>query len=104
MWAVLPKEKNASKEKLSKPELCSPEKAVVWEADPRTLEMGWRLVSDSQVDPLDIIGSCEKGDTEQYHRHRYAIGKPSYKVYSLFYKKNSVRSVDLYEHVPSIFF
>lgn len=74
VWAVLPKQKNAG-QGASKPELSSPDKALVWETDPRTQEMGWRLVLDSQVDPLDIIASSEKGDTEEYHRHRYAIGK-----------------------------
>lgn len=74
VWAVLPKQKNAGQE-ASKPELSSPEKALVWELDPRTQDMGWRLVLDSQVDPAHVITSCEKSDTEEYHRHRYAIGK-----------------------------
>lgn len=75
VWAVLPKCKNTSQEKVNKPELLSPEKALVWEVDPRIQEMGWRLVSDSQVDPVDVVASCQKGDTEEYHRHRYEIGK-----------------------------
>lgn len=75
VWAVLPKQKNAGQE-ASKPELCSPDKALVWDADPRTQEMGWRLVLDSRVDPLDIVASCQKGDTGEYHRHRYTIGLP----------------------------
>ncbi|KAI3374862.1 hypothetical protein L3Q82_021403 [Scortum barcoo] len=74
-WAVLPKDKDAGQE-ANKPELSSPDKALVWETDPRTPEMGWRLVLDNEVDPSDIIESCEKGDTEEYHRHRYAIGLP----------------------------
>lgn len=76
VWAVLSKKKNAGHE-ASKLELSSPDKVLVWEADPRTQEMGWRLVLESQIDPLDIIASCQKGDTEEYHRHRYAIGKTS---------------------------
>ncbi|TDH05828.1 hypothetical protein EPR50_G00126430 [Perca flavescens] len=75
VWAVLSKKKNAGHE-ASKPELSSPDKVLVWETDPRTQEMGWRLVLESQIDPLDIIASCLKGDTEEYHRHRYAIGLP----------------------------
>ncbi|XP_059200067.1 putative transferase CAF17 homolog, mitochondrial [Centropristis striata] len=75
VWAVLSKQK-ISGEEASKPELSSPDKALVWVTDPRTQEMGWRLVLDSQIDPLNIIASCQKGDTGEYHRHRYAIGLP----------------------------
>lgn len=75
VWSVLSRGDNAGQE-VSKPELSSPEKALVWEADPRTQQMGWRLVLHSEDDPLDIIASCRKGNTEEYHRHRYAIGLP----------------------------
>uniref|UniRef100_A0A3Q3EZN0 Iron-sulfur cluster assembly factor IBA57 n=1 Tax=Labrus bergylta TaxID=56723 RepID=A0A3Q3EZN0_9LABR len=47
VWAVLPKHKSTGEE-ASTPELSSPEKALVWETDPRTQMMGWRLVVDSQ--------------------------------------------------------
>lgn len=77
VWAVLPQRNNPAQE-ASKPELSSPEKALVWEEDPRTQEMGWRLVLDNQTDPLHIIPLCQKGDTAEYHRHRYAIGKASW--------------------------
>lgn len=74
VWAVLPKQKITG-QVASKPELSTSDKALFLEADPRATEMGWRLVLDNQVDPLDILTSCQKGDTEEYHRHRYAIGK-----------------------------
>uniref|UniRef100_A0A1A8DJK5 Iron-sulfur cluster assembly factor IBA57, mitochondrial n=1 Tax=Nothobranchius kadleci TaxID=1051664 RepID=A0A1A8DJK5_NOTKA len=75
VWAVLPQQSESNQDP-GKPEISAPDKALVWEADPRTLQMGWRLVLQSDVDPLDIIASCEKGDTEDYHRHRYSIGVP----------------------------
>lgn len=74
VWAVLPKQKN-TEQVPSKPEISSPDKDLVLVTDPRTKEMGWRLVLNNEVEPLDIITSCRKGDTEEYHRHRYAIGK-----------------------------
>lgn len=79
VWAVLPKQKN-TEQVAGKPELSSPDKGLVWVTDPRTKEMGWRLVLDNQVDASDIITSCHKGDTEEYHRHRYAIGRPKMHV------------------------
>lgn len=74
VWAVLPTQKNAGHND-AKPELSSPDKALAWDNDPRTQEMGWRLVTNSEVDPLDVVASCRKGETEDYHRHRYSIGK-----------------------------
>ncbi|KAM3866190.1 putative transferase CAF17 homolog, mitochondrial [Diretmus argenteus] len=75
VWAVLPQQ-NSTGQELGAPEISSPDKALIWQADPRTEAMGWRLVLDSQVDPVDIIASCRQGDTKEYHRHRYAIGLP----------------------------
>lgn len=75
VWAVLSQQDKLGQE-FSQPGLSSPAKALVWEADPRTHQMGWRLVLQSDVDPLKIIASCKKGDTEEYHRHRYSIGLP----------------------------
>ncbi|XP_017281427.1 putative transferase CAF17 homolog, mitochondrial [Kryptolebias marmoratus] len=75
VWSVLSKQLDPSQE-ASQPEISAPEKALVWEADPRTAQMGWRLVLQSHVDPLDIIACCQRGDSEDYNRHRYAIGLP----------------------------
>lgn len=72
IWAVRPKEKSSTQ----KPEIYNPEKIPILEDDPRTKVMGWRLVLDTKTDPLDIIGSCQQDDTEEYHTHRYAIGLP----------------------------
>lgn len=68
VWAVFPG--------LHKPELRTPEKALVLEADPRTVKMGWRLVMNHNEHPEDIVVSCRQGDIEEYHRHRYTIGLP----------------------------
>ncbi|XP_043990639.1 putative transferase CAF17 homolog, mitochondrial [Gambusia affinis] len=75
VWAVLSQQSNPDQE-ARKPEMSAPEKAVVWEADPRAVQMGWRLVLQNQLNPWEIIASCQKGDTVDYHKHRYSIGLP----------------------------
>ncbi|XP_077472215.1 iron-sulfur cluster assembly factor IBA57, mitochondrial [Stigmatopora argus] len=74
-WAVLPLQQNSG-QRFSRPNLLLPEKVAVWVTDPRTQDMGWRLVLDRHVDPLDVIASCQKGKIEEYHTHRYSIGLP----------------------------
>uniref|UniRef100_A0A3P8VVK6 Iron-sulfur cluster assembly factor IBA57, mitochondrial n=1 Tax=Cynoglossus semilaevis TaxID=244447 RepID=A0A3P8VVK6_CYNSE len=75
VWAVLPQQKILSQE-VGQPKISCPEKAMVWEADPRTTKMGWRLVIDKELDPSEIIATCQKAETDEYHRHRFTIGIP----------------------------
>ncbi|XP_046883443.1 putative transferase CAF17 homolog, mitochondrial [Hypomesus transpacificus] len=74
VWAVLPRDKVAGCQEI--PNITPPEQALVCEADPRNAAIGWRLVADSKVNPMDLILSCQLGDLEDYHKHRYAIGLP----------------------------
>ena len=73
VWAVLPRDKVAGCQEI--PNITPPEQALVCEADPRNAAIGWRLVADSKVNPMDLILSCQLGDLEDYHKHRYAIGR-----------------------------
>ncbi|XP_029971205.1 iron-sulfur cluster assembly factor IBA57, mitochondrial [Salarias fasciatus] len=79
VWAVLSRSRSRSStpdEPVQKPELSRPDRAVVWEADPRTALMGWRLVLQANQDPVELLKGSETGDTQDYHRHRYRIGLP----------------------------
>ncbi|KAG9355813.1 hypothetical protein JZ751_000655 [Albula glossodonta] len=75
LWAVLPQDREGAAGH-DCPNLTAPEKVLVWEADPRAKAMGWRLVADKQVNPLELIEDCQQGETEGYQRHRYGIGLP----------------------------
>lgn len=75
VWALLPLQDGPHQDTQT-PDLSSRDGVVVWEEDPRTPLMGRRLLLEKQVDPLDLVSSCRRGDTEDYHRHRYTIGLP----------------------------
>ncbi|KAM8838908.1 putative transferase CAF17 homolog, mitochondrial [Synchiropus picturatus] len=75
VWTVLAPLKTEGQE-VSGAQLSSAGNALMCEPDPRTRDMGWRLVLDEQVDPLHVLRSCQKGDLQEYHKHRYAIGLP----------------------------
>ena len=106
LWAVLPRLKNSEV-----PDILSPEKAPICVTDPRTELMGWRLVLDNEVDPQTIIASCQQGDIEEYHRHRYSIGKcRSCSIMSVYFPSSVTHcflylqpSVNLFDNIQGWF-
>ncbi|XP_066573493.1 iron-sulfur cluster assembly factor IBA57, mitochondrial [Amia ocellicauda] len=74
-WAVLPLEGGEGREAAG-PKLSAPDRVLLWEEDPRTVAMGWRLVAPTQLNPVELISESRQGDIEDYHRHRYTIGLP----------------------------
>ncbi|KAI4905352.1 hypothetical protein NFI96_022274 [Prochilodus magdalenae] len=75
LWALLPR--NAAQDR-SRPQLTTVEgkgKPLVLVEDPRTELMGWRMITRNTENPAELLSACEHGDTEQYHRHRYTIGR-----------------------------
>ncbi|XP_051554010.1 putative transferase CAF17 homolog, mitochondrial [Myxocyprinus asiaticus] len=75
LWALFPQDKDAVLGK-SKPDFTAADKVLVLGKDPRTELMGWRMITNSEVNPTEIISACRAGNTEEYHRHRYEIGLP----------------------------
>ncbi|XP_066483748.1 putative transferase CAF17, mitochondrial [Tiliqua scincoides] len=73
VWAVIPKE--PSKEQPQKLEQHA-SKAVVITPDPRVGVMGWRLIINKNVNPLDVVPGSQIGNVKDYHRHRYKQGIP----------------------------
>ncbi|XP_067308238.1 putative transferase CAF17 homolog, mitochondrial [Pseudorasbora parva] len=75
LWALLPWNKDAVLGK-SKPDVTAADKVLVLEQDPRTELMGWRMITSCQDNLHEIVSACRRGNTEEYHRHRYEIGLP----------------------------
>ncbi|KAJ6655066.1 hypothetical protein lerEdw1_005970 [Lerista edwardsae] len=73
VWAVIPKEPlEEGSQKLKQ----HASKAVVITPDPRVDVMGWRLIINKGVNPLDVVPGSQIGDVQDYHRHRYKQGIP----------------------------
>ncbi|XP_053117622.1 putative transferase CAF17, mitochondrial [Hemicordylus capensis] len=73
LWAVIPKE--PSEEESHKLHQCAG-KAVVVTPDPRVDVMGWRLITNKDANPLEIIPGSQIGNIKDYHRYRYKQGIP----------------------------
>lgn len=72
VWAVIPKEPSEEGSQKLKQHAS---KAVVITPDPRVDVMGWRLIINKGVSPLDVVPGSQIGDVQDYHRHRYKQGK-----------------------------
>ncbi|KPP73602.1 hypothetical protein Z043_107300 [Scleropages formosus] len=60
LWAVLPSPSGQDAGAVS-PELLSPTAAVVWDEDPRTKAMGWRLVTDKNIRLPESVSDLPPG-------------------------------------------
>ncbi|RXM34191.1 putative transferase CAF17-like, mitochondrial [Acipenser ruthenus] len=75
LWAVLPSGQ-LGESKTAVPKVSGSDQILVWEPDPRAAAMGWRLIVNKQVNPLEILPASQLGGLEEYHKHRYTIGLP----------------------------
>ncbi|XP_039609182.1 putative transferase CAF17 homolog, mitochondrial isoform X1 [Polypterus senegalus] len=75
VWSVLPSEPGKDKENILQ-HVMNSKSALFFGSDPRTAKMGWRLIVENQVNPLQIIPDSRLGDIGDYHRHRYTLGLP----------------------------
>ncbi|MGH0164439.1 UNVERIFIED_CONTAM: hypothetical protein FKN15_072698 [Acipenser sinensis] len=75
LWAVLPSGQLGESE-TAVPKVSGSDQILVWEPDPRAAAMGWRLIVNKQVNPLEILPASQLGGAEEYHKHRYTIGLP----------------------------
>ncbi|XP_030061058.1 putative transferase CAF17, mitochondrial [Microcaecilia unicolor] len=73
LWAVLPWEQP---EDAACTFTSCPDGALILTPDPRATVMGWRMVTDKDKNPLEIVANSQLGDVKNYHRHRYHQGIP----------------------------
>uniref|UniRef100_H2ZXG7 Iron-sulfur cluster assembly factor IBA57, mitochondrial n=2 Tax=Latimeria chalumnae TaxID=7897 RepID=H2ZXG7_LATCH len=71
VWAVLPAAQPGEASRASPSGV--PEDWILT-PDPRTAAMGWRLVVEREVKPVELVPGWEQGELEEYHRHRYRLG------------------------------
>ncbi|XP_029444177.1 putative transferase CAF17, mitochondrial isoform X2 [Rhinatrema bivittatum] len=73
LWAVLPWEQP---EDATGAFMSCPAGALILTPDPRAVAMGWRMVTNKDKNPLEVVADSRLGDDKDYHRHRYQQGIP----------------------------
>ncbi|XP_030405737.1 putative transferase CAF17, mitochondrial isoform X2 [Gopherus evgoodei] len=71
LWAVIPEEQSGDVS--STLDKCA-DKTLVLTPDPRVEVMGWRLITNKEENPLEIVPGSHIGNISDYHRHRYKQG------------------------------
>ncbi|XP_053568915.1 putative transferase CAF17, mitochondrial [Bombina bombina] len=70
VWAVISSQncQDPQEEKNADPVLCTP--------DPRVAVMGWRLLTETGANPLNLLPKTHMGSFKEYSKHRYEQGVP----------------------------